>query len=153
MNCAAARQAMLEADLAELVAGTGSELAVHVAGCQGCRAAAARILEAERGLAAWLDSRQPRGDTPTAVARAAAAARRRAAVRRLAGIASLLAAAAVGALLLLPRGAMIPAARTSAALTAPQFSVTAPPGRSVVVMHTPDPKIIVVWYLPSRRGS
>jgi hypothetical protein len=66
---------------------------------------------------------------------------------------SLLAAAAV-VLLLLPH-AHPPAAPPLAAdlPEAGHFSVTASPSRDVVVMHTSNPKIIVVWYLPSRRTS
>jgi predicted anti-sigma-YlaC factor YlaD len=154
MDCASARQAMLEADPSELASGSGSELSRHLDSCAACRAAAAEILSAERGLAAWLAEARPRGDVAEAVARAAATARRRPATRRIGVAGSLLAAAAIAVLLLLPRGERPVATSVAAALPpAGGFSVTAPPGRDVVVMHTSDPKIIVVWYLPSRRDS
>jgi hypothetical protein len=154
VDCTTARSAMLEADPSELTGGSGSELSRHLEVCATCRAAAAEILAAERGLAAWLSAARPRGDVGEAVVRAAAVARRRAAVRRLGAAGSLLAVAAVTILLLLPRGqAPQGAPVTAARAEAGQFSVTAPPATNLVVMHTSNPKIVVVWYLPSRRTS
>lgn len=154
MDCTSARRAMLEADPAELAGDFPSELSRHLESCATCRSAAAEVLEDERGLAAWLAEARPRGDAAEAVARAAAAARRRTAVRRLGAAGSVLAAAAVVILLLLPRGQPPAAAPLAAAIPeAGHFSVTAAPNRDLVVMHTSNPKIIVVWYLPSRRTS
>jgi anti-sigma factor RsiW len=154
MNCAAARHAILDADLTELTGGSGSELSRHLETCPACRAAAALVVEAERGLAAWLDAARPRGEADQALARAAAAHRRRARVRRAGAAGSLLAAAAAVVLLLLPHAPPPAAPALGAALPeAGRFSVTASPSRDVVVMHTSNPKIIVVWYLPSRRTS
>ena len=153
MDCAAARQAMLEADPAELAGGTESAVGRHLASCGACRAMAAAILAAERGLAAKLAAAQPRGRVEAAIVRAAAAARRRSRLRRAASAGSLLAAAALAVLLLLPRGRLPVTAAPAVALAEPQFSVAAAPGQNLVVMHTANPKIIVVWYLPPRRGS
>jgi len=153
MDCAAARRAMLEADAAELAGPSGSELGRHLESCAACRAAAAAILAAERELGEWLAAARPRGEAADALARAAAEARRRVRTRRLGAAGALLAAAAMGALLLLPRGRMPAGAAPEALLARPQFSVAAAPGQNVIVMHTSNPKIVVVWYLPSRRGS
>ncbi len=154
MDCTAARRTMLEADRAELAGLSGSELGRHLESCATCRAAAAEILAAERGLGEWLAAARPRGGAADAVARAAAASRRRGRARRRAAAGSLLAAAAAVVLLLLPHARPPTAPPLAATLPeAGRFSVTASPGRDVVVMHTSNPKIIVVWYLPSRRTS
>ncbi len=153
MDCIAARRAILEADLAELSPGTDSDLARHLETCAACRTAAAAVLAAERGLRERLADARPRGDAAQAIVRAAAVARRRPALRRAASAGSLLAAAALAALLLLPRGRLPVTTAPAVALAKPQFSVAAAPGQNVVVMHTANPKIIVVWYLPPRRGS
>ena len=154
MDCTDARRAMLEADPAELSGGSGSDLSGHLESCPACRAAAAAILAAEREMGEWLAAARPRGEGADAVARAAAASRRRSRARRLGGAGALLAAAAVAAILLLPR-TRLPAAATIGAVSPEShaFSVTAAPGSNVVVMHTANPKIIVVWYLPIRRTS
>lgn len=155
MDCERARTLLLEADLAEPLGESDSELADHLRGCAACRRAADRIWQAERGLAAWLSRATPRTDESLALARAAAAARRRAAARRVGGFAMVAAAAALAGLLLLPRRAEPPRhdAAAPSARAAAGFFVTAPPGREIVVLHTANPKIVVVWYLPSRRSS
>jgi anti-sigma factor RsiW len=145
---------MLEADPAELAAGSASDLSRHLESCAACRATAAEILAAERGLAEWLAAARPRGEDAGAVARAAAVSQRRNQTRREWAVGALLAAAAALVLLLLPRTPP-PAAPSLAVapLEAGHFSVTAPPGRDVIVMHTSNPEIVVVWYLPFRRTS
>ena len=154
MDCTVARRAMLEADPSELAGLSGSELGRHLESCAACRAVAAGILAAEHEMGAWLAAARPRGDAGEAVARAAATAHRRARFRRLGAAGSLLAAAAVAAILLLPRGRLPGAAGVGAMSPESRgFSVTAAPGSNVVVMHTSNPKIIVVWYLPIRRTS
>ena len=154
MDCAAARRAMLEADAAELAGPSGSELGRHLESCAACRAAAAAILAAERELGEWLAAARPRGEAADAVARAAAASRRRVLARRLGAAGAMLAAAAVAGILLLPRGRLPGAtAITVVREESRGFSVTAAPGSNVVVMHTSNPKIVVIWYLPSRRTS
>jgi len=154
MDCERARSLLLEADIPDLLGESDSELARHLRTCAACRHAADGIRRAELGLAAWLSRAAPRTEDSLAIAGAAAALRRRAA-RRRAGAVGGLAAAVLGGLLLLSRRSEPP----GAALTAPEaraaasFSVTAPPGREMIVLHTANPKIVVVWYLPSRRSS
>jgi len=152
MDCTDARRAMLEADLGELDTAADSELGCHLATCERCRAAARAILEAESRLGSWLEARTPRLDAGPALAKAASAARRRDTMRR-SGALALAAAAVLAGILLVPRRPEIPP--SSGAPTAPaepgHFSVTAPPGRDLVVLHTANPKIVVVWYLPTRR--
>jgi len=154
MNCAEARDAMLEAELADLSPGSGSELGRHLAECAGCRAAAARIAGAEAALAQRLAAARPRLDESAAIARAAAAGRRRARVRRVGASGTLAAAAALAALLLLPvhrgPGPEPPPVPPGAPAG---FSVTASPGQGLVVLQPADSTIVVVWYLPSRRSS
>jgi anti-sigma factor RsiW len=154
MNCTEARAAMLEADLADLAPGAGSELAAHLDACAECRTAAARIVSAEHALALRLAAASPRMEQSLAVARAAAAARRRARIRRL-GVSGTLAAAAVAAgLLLLPAGrGPSPSVPAPARATPAGFSVTASPGQSLIVLQPADSTILVVWFLSSRRSS
>jgi hypothetical protein len=59
MNCERAREEMLVADLEELRGEGDTELAMHVGGCLDCRARAATILEAQRGMAAGLATLTP----------------------------------------------------------------------------------------------
>jgi len=153
MNCADARQLMLEADLAELSPDAGGELGAHLATCRACRGAADEILSLEAGLAGWLAAAAPRGDTGAALASAAATARRRARQRRLAGALTLAAAAVLATLLVLPARTRMPGS-SALAPAAPLggFSV-ASPGREVMVVQPADPRFVVVWYLPTRRSS
>ncbi len=155
IDCAQARRLLLEADLAELTPDAGTDLGQHLATCEGCRSAAEGIRAAEGALGEWLRARTPRGDAAGALARARTAAHRRSRLRRLGATASMLAVAALAGILLVPtRRLPGPAPRV---LEAPSrsgtFSVTAPAGRDVIVLHTADPRIVVVWYLPIRRTS
>lgn len=155
MDCAEARRLLLEGDLPALTAGGDTDLGRHLATCARCRSAAEGIRAAEGALAEWLRARSPGGDAAGAVARAGAEALRRSHARRSLGAAGAIAAAAAVVLLLLPRtrlpapGAPAPRAPASAR----GFSVTAPPGRDVMVLHTGDPRIIVVWFPTIRRTS
>jgi hypothetical protein len=155
MDCDRARSLLLEAEIPELLGESDSELARHLRTCAGCRKAADGIREAELGLAAWLSRAAPRTDDSLALTRAAAAARRRSVGRRYAAAGGMAAAAALAGLLLLSRRSGGPGEVVAPpfASAAPAFSVTAPPGREMVVLHTANPKIVVVWYLPSRRSS
>ena len=153
MNCANARSLMLEADLAELASGTGTDLGAHLATCAACRGAADEIRGLESGLASWLAAASARTDTAGAIARAAATARRRARIRRAGAALSLAAAAVLAGLLVLPRGRPSGPPPLAPRSTASGFSVVASPGREVMVMQPADPNIVVVWYLPHRRSS
>lgn len=155
IDCVQSRRLLLEVDLAELTPAADTELGRHLATCEGCRSAAAGIQAAEGALGEWLRARAPRAGAAEALAGARTAAHRRSRVRRVGATAAMLAAAALGGLLLVPRpvppappfAGPWPAARGSG------FSVTPPPGRAVVVLHPADPRIVVVWYLPTRRSS
>jgi hypothetical protein len=153
MECDQARRRFLEADLAELTAEADTDLGRHLATCARCRSEAERIRTAEGALGDWLRARTPRGDLAGALARARTAARRRSRVRRFGGAAAMLAAAALAGVLLVPtRPPPVPAPHVAEAPSRNgTFFVTAPPGREMVVVHTADPKIVVVWYLPIRR--
>ncbi len=155
MDCESARRLLLEADIPDLLAESDSELSRHLRTCAACRRAADLISRAERGLDAWLSAAGSRGDASFALAQAAATARRRAAIRRAGAAGGLAAAAVLAGILLVPRGSAPPAgsAAASPAGGAAGFFVTAPPGRDVVVLHTANPNIVVVWFPPSRRSS
>jgi hypothetical protein len=143
---------MLQADLEELDAGTDSELARHLLACETCRSAAQAIRTRERELGAWLARTRPRTDVSVALARAAHAAGRLRRIRTLGTALTLAAAAVLGAVVLLPRHApSTGGAATPALADAGGFSVATPPGRDLIVLHTANPKIVVVWYLPTRR--
>lgn len=149
MNCGAARQLLLIADPAELEGRTESPLAEHLRTCPACRAAAERLLAAQRGLREVLEAgAASRGGAEAARQALGSAERRRSAARPL-RVAVPLAAAAVFAGLWLSRRAPEPALAPpvrEAALPA-RFSVTAPAGRSVVVLQPPDTSnVIVVWF-------
>lgn len=152
IDCASARRLMLEADLEELDAGSDSDLARHLLACETCRSAAQAIRTRERELGAWLAHTRPRTEVSVALARAAHAAGRRRRIRTLGAALTLAAAAALAAIVPLPRPAPLPGGPAMPALAdAGGFSVATPPGRDVIVVHTANPKIVVVWYLPTRR--
>lgn len=155
MDCERARSLLLEADVPELLAASESELGRHLRTCAACRRRADAIRQAEGDLAAWLARATPRADESAALARAATAARRRPVGRRYAAAGGLAAAAALAGLLLLSRrsGPTEEAFITPVVPAPVGFSVTAPAGRELIVLHTANPKIVVVWYLPSRRPS
>src|SRR5256885_16949362 len=56
MDCATARERMLEADPDELRGEDDSEVAAHLRDCAACRARAAAILAAEAEMASALDA-------------------------------------------------------------------------------------------------
>lgn len=141
MTCATARDLMLEAERADLEGATDSELSRHVRTCAGCRAAAARILDAERALGDAFAAMTPRRRAEDAVAEAAQRAGRRHWAWRAAPLA---AAAALAALLLARREPAVPP--LSPLPTAAAIEVQPPPGRTVAVFHTDNPDIVVIWF-------
>jgi len=155
IDCERARRLLLEADLAELTAEADADLGRHLATCARCRSEAERIRTAEVALGDWLRARTPRGDVAAALARARAQAQRRSRARRFGGGAAMLAAAALAGILLVPsRRPPVPAPHAAAAPSRNgTFFVSAPPGREIIVLHTANPKIVVVWYIPTRRTS
>jgi anti-sigma factor RsiW len=149
VNCAEARDALLTADLPELGADGTGDLAAHLRGCAPCATLARRIVAAERGLDATLHRLTP--DGAAAAARAALAARRvppRRVGRVWAG--ALAAAATVAAVLLLGNGEPTPpsaeARPTSLSHESRESVVSAPPGMSVAVFATDNPRITVYWF-------
>lgn len=150
MTCEQARQAMLDADPAELTGQGSSALVGHLASCTRCAGRAHAILEGQQALAAALRAQRPR----VAAVEALRAAQVAAAMpeRRWRGwrIALPGALAAGIALLLLWTRWNPPAERTvapeSAAPALPPFAVQGPPGRTVAVFRTANPDIVVVWY-------
>jgi predicted anti-sigma-YlaC factor YlaD len=146
MTCAAARRALLEADLEALRPGAVGPLAAHLAGCGACRAAADRILAGSAALAAARGVAPRRAASPAATAARGPGRTLRARRRRLRVLVPVLAAAAALTLVVL-RG-LPPAAPDPGPPAAPVPSV--PPlveagGQNVVVFATTRPDITVVW--------
>jgi hypothetical protein len=148
MNCAAAREMMLDADPSELDGTIESELIQHVRTCALCSAAAQRIITAERELRHALRNAAPRLAADEAIRRAT---RRRLAPYRRAWPAIALAAAATLAALLVGRpettGPSLPPTPPPPPPPAGSgLAVEAPPGRSVAVFRTDNPDIVVIWF-------
>ena len=150
MNCQTARVLLLTADPAELEASTGSPLADHLRTCPACRAAAEQLLTAQRALREVLRGGQSANAGDEVVQGAIRSAERRRAAARRARLGLPLAAAAVLAGLLVlrhtPDFPVRPDTPDATAVPA-RFSVTAPPGRNVLVLQPPDTSnVIVVWF-------
>lgn len=144
MNCAAARERLLEADLAELQGLGESELVRHLQSCEPCRKQARVILDQHAALRRALEEQAPRfqlADSPRQ-RRVASPARRWA-------VAVPLALAAGTAILVVTRsrqpavepGTSVPAAASAA----PGLDVQGPPDRTVAVFQTDNPDIVVIW--------
>jgi hypothetical protein len=144
MNCAAARDMMLEADLAELDGIIDSELSRHVRACADCAAAARQILTAERELDRALSSAAPRLAADAAIRRAT---RPLPAYRRAWPAVALVAAAMLAALLFGPPKPVGPGLPPGPPPTVGSgHAVEAPPGRSGAVFSTDNPDIVVIWF-------
>ncbi len=169
MTCAEARQAILVAELRELLAQGDSTLAVHIRGCQRCRKAAEAVVAEEEILSAGLTSLVAVPDADRVLELALdslpASAHGRASglgpTHRRAGPAPLrwlsplrrssawialpvVAAAGLAWLFLagpppLPGPSYVPSAQ------APGMAAEVPPGQNVAVLKTPDPTITVLW--------
>ena len=142
MNCAAAVDLMLEAELADLAGITDSELSRHIRGCSPCHAAANRILEAEGRLRETLAAAAPRRTTAEAVQ---LAGQRRKRTRRLWQLGPLAAAAGLAGLVL-TRHHAIELAPPLSPPPSPRIAVAAPHGRSVAVLQTDNPDVVVIWF-------
>jgi hypothetical protein len=164
-TCVEMRERLLEADPAELLGEGDSTVALHVAGCAACTAAARRILRSQQELADALSQLSERA-APAAgagvvavgpVASAETAGRRApGARRRLLRAMPPLAAAAVLVLFLLQQRAVDELPRlepvpepTAYALDMPVVNAT--DGSDVAVMQTTNPNITVVWFLKRER--
>jgi hypothetical protein len=163
--CVEMRERLLEADPAELLGEGDSTVALHVAGCAACTAAARRILRSQQELADALSQLSARaapaadggvvsvgsGASAESAVRPARGAR-----RSLLRVMPPLAAAAVLVLFLLqpraaeelPRLEPVPEP-TAYALDMPMVNAT--DGSDVAVMQTSNPNITVVWFLTQER--
>jgi len=148
MDCRAVRDALLEADLAELRGAGDSTLSRHLAACSACRAAAARILEDQAALLAALQAPAPRREIAWAIGAARAEAGRRSARRRAwQRWVPLAAAAGLGAIIWIARREpQHPSAARVEPISPPGLMVEAPAGRNVAVLETGNPDIVVIWF-------
>jgi hypothetical protein len=153
MNCADARDLLLEADLSELRGETETDLSRHIRSCARCRVAAEEIATEEGMLARALSDAGPRIGVEEALQRAAAEAHSRGKVlpfprRRVWGLVPIAAAAAAAAVLFTRNGGQLPGEPIDLAAArdaAPVPTVEASPGQSVAVFDTENPNIVVVW--------
>lgn len=140
MNCSEAREALLEADPAELSGAGSSELARHLAACADCAAMARAILEDMQAMDAAL---QQLATTPAA---RRAAPRRRPMRWLAAGVA--VAAAVTGVLLVRRQPPRVPVTVAHATPALPrgvEVDLAASP-RQAAVFETADSTITVVWF-------
>ncbi len=146
MNCEHARDALLEADRAELRGEGDAPLAAHVRTCKRCRRLAGRILDAETALAETLAAERPKRPAHEAAAAAVAAASPGRTWRRRFRVAAL-AAAGIAAMLLVNGGGPSPTQtpRPTMASGRPIALLEASPGRHVVVFQTDNPNIVIIW--------
>ncbi|NNG15469.1 MAG: hypothetical protein HKM89_03235 [Gemmatimonadales bacterium] len=141
MTCSESRDRLLEAEVHELRGEGDSALAGHILTCTRCRALADRILEEQDHILAALTALTPPGSADQA-ARVAARHSRWRQFRTRALIPAAAAAAALA--LLLFRGADQQFSTTPNAL-APTPLVEASQDQDVIVYHTANPDIVVVW--------
>ena len=142
MNCAEARERLLEADLAELRGEVNSDLKWHVETCDECRALAERIVQQEAALAAVV------GAMPSRVDPAVVFARR---WRRSmwAKMIPLAAAAGLAAIVVMRSGQDFPEQQSSLIRSPVQVALPVVESASgdVAVFNTANPDIVVVWLL------
>lgn len=147
IDCATARDLLLEADPAELQDGnaTGTPLAEHLVSCTECRALAARILRAQH----MLDHTLTKAASATAGADKAIEIARRPRRRRYWTYLVPLAAAAAVIIAVFHRApAPIPVSSSALATSIRTPGVEAPPGTNVAVIQTDNPNILIVWLYP-----
>jgi len=138
MICADARNAMLTADLDELL-GERGELASHLQSCDDCARVASRLVV----------------DTRRVGAAVAVRARRHAHLRKLAVFASLPLAAAIVSGVMLMRHRSAPSSVAAATFSprvakpvARRVSVDVAKGQRATVINTVDPSVTVIWLIP-----
>ena len=151
MNCSDAREALLEADLDQLM-GRGEEpLAEHLKGCPRCRAVGQMILEGERGLGEAMMDLVPVPDLDDLMDRAE---RERDGGQKgirhqlrwsLSRLAPLAAAAALVALFF-GREPVLPGDPVVHLPPAPGLGLEVPEGQDVAVLATSNPDITVLWF-------
>jgi anti-sigma factor RsiW len=147
MNCTTVLDVILEAERGDLEGLSESELSRHLRRCATCRAAAARILDAERRLGDVLGTVAPQRDAAETVRVAAHVAAARAVRRRWLWRGLPLAAAATVAALFLGRRPPPPGAPPLPPLpSASLVEVQGPPGQGVAVFTTDNPDVVVIWF-------
>ncbi len=165
-RCKSFRDMLLTADISELRGDVDTPLTRHLATCEGCAAAARRVVEETEWLGRALARRTPELDVDAILSRAEGEARgdgspvelpshpsRRRLARARRPWVALAVAAGVAALVLLaredgrgPRTAP-PGVGTSPALSNQALpTVEAAPGHDVAVIPTDNPDVTVVWY-------
>jgi len=163
--CVEMRERLLEADPAELLGEGDSTVALHVAGCAACTAAARRVLRSQQELADALSQLSDRaapapGARVVSVGSAASAESAvrpaRGARRSLLRVMPPLAAAAVLVLFLLQQRAADELPRLEPVPEPTAYApdmpvVNATDGSDVAVMQTTNPNITVVWFLKRER--
>jgi anti-sigma factor RsiW len=148
MNCATAREQLLTAELTPIRSGTASELSRHLDECDRCRSIAAVLLTAQQELHLAIEAPHD-ADATEAARNAVITAARRRTRRRFMRRAVPLAIAASLATLLLNRRAPSPHTeipRPRAGAAPGQVRVTAPLGRSVAVIETDNPNVVIIWF-------
>ena len=149
MNCQTARELLLTADSADLQGRADGELSRHISSCGSCRALAAELVGAMDQLRRNLETPEV-SDIRSVRGALLAAERRRGRARLLGRVVPLAAAAGLAGLLLVRRGPQVIPGPARAPHVIHDVSVTAPPGRSLAVLHTPDPNIVVIWFFEER---
>lgn len=167
--CEAYRDRLLDAEPSEFRVDASTDLADHVRGCAGCRAAAREILRADDALAHALAAglaAVPQLDAAAVVANALATRTRpagaavgappmnrrgapvegRGALGARARWMALAVAASIAALLLLARRELPPPGVELAPRLATPVTVEAPADRNVAVIPTTNPDITVLWF-------
>jgi hypothetical protein len=154
--CPDMRERLLEADPAELRGEGDSMVALHIAGCAACTAAALRILTSQQQIVAALSELSARAAPVVPPASAESVRSARNPRRRLLLVLPPLAAAALLVVFLLqqrtvaelPRLEPVPEP-TAYAIDMPVVNATN--GSDVAVMQTSNPNITVVWFLKRER--
>lgn len=151
MTCKEAYEKILEAEPDALVAGTDTPLGRHLAACERCGRAAARVRSTTAALGGWLSEATARIDPAAVVDEALAPGlpAGRTPVRRTLRWAIPLAAAATLALMFLREfsgpGAL-PGEPFHPRETPPGLALDVPAGRSAAVLDTHNPAITIVWF-------
>lgn len=150
MNCAEARQAILEADPADLEGRGESGLARHLRDCSRCKDLARTVLVEERALALGLAAAVAAPELDALLDQALGADPRPGILpfrlRRLGLTLLPLAAAAAMASLFLGSDPQLPGDPYLLPETAPGLELDVPEGQNVAVLATKDPNITVLWF-------
>jgi len=149
-TCNEVRERLLEADLPRLQRDDASDLAIHLQTCEACRAVAARLAAGEAELREALERLEPAESAEQAAFRAMREARARNRRRPLA-VAGLAAAAGIAALALFLTDHPTLSPSPPPPIEARPL-VEAAAGQDVIIYHTANPKVVVLW-LYQRKGT